>query len=75
VHVVVARDGTERRVDVPDDLAAALRAAGLDGRFSSLAFTHQREYVGWVTAAKRIETRTNRIAKALSMIGKGKSLS
>ncbi len=72
VHVVVERDATERTVDVPDDLAAALLAAGLADRFSALAYTHRREYVGWVTAAKRVETRVNRVAKAVAMINAGK---
>ncbi len=75
VHVVVERDDEERTVDVPDDLSAALRGAGLDGRFAELAFTHRREYAAWVTGAKRAETRATRVAKAVAMVRDGKKLS
>ena len=34
-----------------------LRAAGLADRFAALAYSHRREYVAWVTGAKRAETR------------------
>ena len=62
VHVVVERDEQTRTVEVPD-LSIALRSAGLEDRFASLAYTHQREYVVWVTGAKRAETRTSRVGQ------------
>jgi hypothetical protein len=63
-HVVVERDAEERAVEVPDDLLVALRAAGLEDRFAALAPTHRREYVNWITTAKRETTRAARLAKA-----------
>jgi hypothetical protein len=75
VHVVVEHDAEERTVDVPDDLVVALRAAGLEDRFAALAPTHRREYVDWVTSAKRDTTRVARVAKAIAMVGGAKVLS
>jgi uncharacterized protein YdeI (YjbR/CyaY-like superfamily) len=75
VHVVVERDDEERTVEVPDDLVVALRTAGLEDRFAGLAFTHRREYVNWITGAKRDTTRAQRVAKAIAMVGGGKVLS
>jgi uncharacterized protein YdeI (YjbR/CyaY-like superfamily) len=71
VHVVVERDDQARTVEVPDDLCGALRRAGLEDRFAALAYTHQREYVVWVTGAKRAETRAKRVAKAITMVRAG----
>jgi hypothetical protein len=75
VQVVVERDSEERTVELPDDLAAALRAARLDERFAALPYTHRREYVKWITAAKRDTTRAGRVAKAIVMVSEGKTLS
>jgi len=75
VHVVVERDPGERTVDVPDDLAAALEAAGLAARFAGLAYTHRKEYVGWITSAKKAETRAGRVTKAITMVRQGQALS
>jgi len=73
VHVEVERDEEVRTVEVPEDLSSALRAAGLHDRFASLAYTHRREYVEWVTGAKRAETRTTRVAKAIAMVRGGET--
>jgi hypothetical protein len=69
VEIVVEEDMAERVVEVPPDLREALERAPEAGRaFATLAFTHQREYVTWITEAKRAETRERRIAKAIERI-------
>ena len=68
VVVTVTRDDAERTVEVPDDLAAALAAAGAREAFDKLSFSHRREHVNAITEAKKPETRTCRIAKAVEMI-------
>ncbi len=73
--VVVAKDESARTVEVPDEFAAALAAAGLTERFAALAHTHRKEYVVWITDAKREQTRSDRIAKAVAMIAEGRSRS
>lgn len=66
VTVTVEHDTTERTVDVPEDLAAALAAAGLGKAFDELSYTRRREYATAVAGAKRPETRARRIAAALA---------
>jgi len=75
VHVVVERDDELRTVEVPEDLSCALRAAGMDDRFGSLAYTHRREYVASIIGAKRAETRATRVAKVIEMVRAGKAQS
>jgi hypothetical protein len=72
VRVVVARDTAPRVVEVPEDLAKALaKNKKAKEFFAKLAYTHQREYVEWITSAKKAETREARVAKALGMLGDG----
>lgn len=58
----------------PEDLLAALkrnRAARVN--FESLSPSHQREYVEWITEAKREETRQRRVRTAVEWLAEGKS--
>jgi uncharacterized protein YdeI (YjbR/CyaY-like superfamily) len=72
--VVVAADNGERSIEVPDDLAAALDAAPpAADTFAKLAPSHRKEYVRWVTEAKKAETRASRIAKAVEMVLAGQT--
>jgi hypothetical protein len=68
VVVTVSRDDAARTVDVPDDLAAALAAAGSRDAFDRLSFSHRREHVNAINDAKKPETRARRIAKAIEML-------
>lgn len=60
--------------DVPGYFLAALRknkkALATFGNFSP---SHQREYIEWITEAKREETRAKRIKTAIEWIATGKS--
>lgn len=68
VVVTVVRDEAERTVDVPEDFAAALEAAGAREAFDALSFSHRREHVAAINDAKKPETRARRIAKAVELI-------
>jgi hypothetical protein len=74
VDVVIELDTTEREVEVPAALTAALaddpqaRAA-----FDALAFSHRKEFARWIAEAKREETREGRVAKAVEMLREGKT--
>lgn len=57
VAVVVERDTESRTVDVPDDLAVALDAAGLTERFEGMTFTHRKEYASWVNECFFLDRR------------------
>lgn len=54
--------------DTPEDLATALRKAGLADFFRDCTPSHRREYVQWIVGAKKPETRASRIAQAVKMI-------
>jgi hypothetical protein len=72
VDVHLELDDAPREVEVPDDLAAALaRDAAARQHFESLSFTHRKEWVRWVTEAKRPETRANRVAKTVEAMRAG----
>jgi hypothetical protein len=66
--VDIAVDTAERTVDVPEDLAAALASAGVRDSFDQLSYTRRKEFVRLVLEAKRPETRTARIEKAVASV-------
>lgn len=71
IHITIAQDFDKREIEVPNDLFQALNEnpqALL--RFEKLSFTHKKEYVVWITSAKKPETRINRIVKCLQMLEK-----
>jgi hypothetical protein len=72
VEIEVELDDEPRVVEVPDDLAQALRSekAARDA-FERLSYTHRKEYVRWIDEAKRDETRRSRIGKTISMLASG----
>jgi len=53
--------------EIPDDLAAALRADDRAARnFEALARSYRSAYVYWVLGAKRPETRAKRIREVVA---------
>lgn len=59
---------------IPDDLAAALKTnAKAQAAFQAFSPSHQREYVEWLSAAKREETRKRRLTQAMELMTEGKS--
>lgn len=61
-------DTAERTVDVPDDLAAAVRAAGLADAWERQSYTNRKEFVRGVEEAKKPETRARRIEKVVAAL-------
>jgi len=58
---------------VPADLAAALRKnRAAAAAFQKFSPSHRREYVEWITEAKRDETRQKRLATTLEWLAEGK---
>ena len=74
--VVVTRAPREKKAAarVPTDLISALKK-NKKARIAFAAFSpsHKREYVEWITEAKREETRLKRVATAIQWIADGKS--
>jgi len=71
IAVVVWRDDAKRTVDVPTEFAKLLKQEGLLTGFEKLSYTHRKEYVRWITEAKKEETRILRTEKAITMLKKG----
>jgi uncharacterized protein YdeI (YjbR/CyaY-like superfamily) len=60
-------------VKVPADLEKALKKnARARAAFEAFSPSHRREYVEWIEEAKREETRTKRLAKAIEWMADGK---
>ena len=60
-------------IPMPDDFAAELgKLQGARERFDAMPPSHRREYLEWITEAKRPETRAKRIAQASEWIAAGK---
>jgi hypothetical protein len=66
VEVSLEVDAAPREVDVPKDLATALKKAGARAAFDALSFTYRKEYVRAIEEAKAPETRARRIEKAVA---------
>jgi uncharacterized protein YdeI (YjbR/CyaY-like superfamily) len=69
-----SRGGTPKPpVEVPTDLAVALGAnAGARATFEAFPASCRREYVEWITEAKREETRAKRLAQTIEWLAEGK---
>lgn len=75
VFVTLEKDVEERSVDVPEDFASAMNCDAMAlSTFKSLPFTAQKEYVLWITSAKREATKSERIIKAVALLSEGKRL-
>ena len=59
---------------VPEDLAAALKknkAAAVS--FEKFSPSHRKEYIEWITEAKREDTRLKRLTQAVEWLSEGKA--
>jgi hypothetical protein len=74
VEVDLEIDDAPREVEVPADLGAAL---GQDNaartNFEALPYSHRKEWVRWVTEAKKPDTRATRITKTVQSLHEGKT--
>jgi Bacteriocin-protection, YdeI or OmpD-Associated/Domain of unknown function (DUF1905) len=65
----VVMDRSERTVEVPDDLAAAVAAAGLAAAWEGQSYTNRKEFVRGVVEAQKPETRARRVEKVIATLG------
>jgi len=73
VAITLQEDLAPRVVEVPSDFKKLLnKEKTVKAFFEKLAYTHQREYVNWIIEAKKPETRTRRMIKAIDMMKDGK---
>src|SRR5215213_10126252 len=73
VTISVEPDTEPRLIEVPAELKKAFKTEKeAKAFFEKLSYTHKREYVRWISEAKREETRQNRILKTIAMLKQGK---
>jgi hypothetical protein len=71
IDVEIVVDDAPREVEVPADLTAALGDGPAREFFDSLAYTHRKGWVRWISEAKKEETRLARIEKAVAALKTG----
>jgi uncharacterized protein YdeI (YjbR/CyaY-like superfamily) len=63
-----------RDLAIPAELIAALKKnKKASATFEDFSHSHKKEYVEWITEAKREETRTQRLATAVAWLAEGKA--
>jgi hypothetical protein len=71
IEVVVWKDEGERTVPVPAPFEELMKEGGVLSFFDQLSYTHRKEYCRWITQAKKEETRSKRLLKAIEMLKSG----
>jgi uncharacterized protein YdeI (YjbR/CyaY-like superfamily) len=73
VTIKKAPKAPPKPIAVPKDLAAALaKNKKAKAAFDGFPPSHQREYLQWITEAKRDETRIRRLQTAIAQMAEGK---
>jgi bacteriocin resistance YdeI/OmpD-like protein len=71
--VAAGVDAKKRTIEPPPDLARELKRSKVAaGFFDKLSFTDKKEYVVWITSAKKEETRNRRLESAIDKLIAGK---
>lgn len=73
VSVKLWQDLEERFIEIPDDIQVVFNE-NLNAKelFEAMSYTHKKEYIRWITEAKKPETRENRKVKMIEIILAGK---
>ncbi|MGH9562114.1 MAG: YdeI/OmpD-associated family protein [Terracidiphilus sp.] len=72
VSVALQRDDKKREVEVPPELATALKKNKKAAVFfAALSPSCKAEYAAWIVGAKQAETKASRAAKAVEMLVAG----
>ncbi len=73
VEIVLEEDLEERVIEVPLEVAAVLKTSPKAARFfESLSYTSKKEYIRWISEAKKEETRKSRLLRLISLLEAGK---
>jgi hypothetical protein len=68
IDVVLWKDEEERILEVPAPFERLMKKEGLLPFFETLSYTHRKEYCRWISEAKKEETRSKRLEKAIEML-------
>ncbi|HYR90098.1 MAG TPA: YdeI/OmpD-associated family protein [Terriglobia bacterium] len=71
IEVVLWKDEEERTLEMPAEFEKLIKKEGLLPFFEKLSYTHRKEYCRWITEARKEETRSRRLEKAVEMLKKG----
>ncbi len=71
VEVAVWRDDEVRMLEVPAEFRNRMQKEDVLPFFEELSYTHRKEYVRWITEAKKEDTRRARFEKAIDLLRKG----
>lgn len=75
VEVTLKEDTAPRVVEIPKDFEGILNAHPKELQFfNGLSYTQKKEYVQWITGAKKEETRQRRMSKAIEKLKKREKL-
>lgn len=75
IRVTLEKDEEERKIELPTDFMEAMKQKPEALKtYEGLSYTGKKEYVTWITDAKKEETRKNRIEKAVMLLAEGKKL-
>ena len=69
VKVVLEEDGALRTIEAPPDLMKALAGhPTAKAVWDQCSMSHKKEYVDWITEAKKEETRIRRVAQTIEKL-------
>jgi hypothetical protein len=68
VTIKLFEDKEERVIDVPEAFRKLLKKHKLENHFNKMSYTHQKEWILWITGAKKEETRLARMEKAVEKL-------
>ncbi|UPK70011.1 YdeI/OmpD-associated family protein [Chitinophaga filiformis] len=75
IHVVLEQDLAPREVILPEEVAALFsKHPGAKAFFDTLSYTDRKEYIVWITSAKREETKQNRLGLLIEKLKNGRKL-
>lgn len=74
VILTIEKDNEARTVQIPNDILESFALfPEILNTFERFSYSHKKEIVEWICDSKKIETRANRISKAINILSKSKS--
>jgi hypothetical protein len=73
ITVTIEKDEEERTVEAPEDFLKALSTnENAMSFYEKMSFTNKKKCVNWIINAKKTDTRSSRILKAVEKLAEGK---
>jgi hypothetical protein len=75
IHIVLEQDTEPREVILPEEVATLFsKHSKAKAFFEKLSYTDRKEYIVWITSAKREETKQNRLNLLIEKLKNGRKL-